>query len=403
MRVVALSAEPSLAAALNMSSDWEVVYATEPEQAVQVIAGANVVLIGGGTEEGLRLAESLRTLGVTIPAVIVGDTPTPDGARYPVLTRPFTLDELHTAIERAVAGSRQSAPPPGPVSVEALPVQQFPPAVEKTPPRAPNPERPGRRGHLEVAREPSESPAASVAPVAPAAPAAAVQGPPASTPVAAPAPGATKVPAVTHHVPDTTPSPTAKPDVVPGRGLLRRKPKYAEPVENAVSDLLRAAFDSLNAVEAAIDELPVLTDLRALTQALMGEVVDLLTPETAAIYLPAPDGFRVWASHGFSNVEKTMAVQSHQPLFADMLVRHEAVLIEPLDLAQQLATGVGGARTNAFIASPIEVNRKCVGVIVAGRDHFENEDLDRLEALAEEAAMGLGVALGLDRVRRLLT
>jgi transcriptional regulator with GAF, ATPase, and Fis domain len=184
---------------------------------------------------------------------------------------------------------------------------------------------------------------------------------------------------------------------------LRRRPKYAEPKENAVSDRLRAAFDSLSAVEAAIAELPVLTDLQGLTEALMGEVVDLLTPQTAAIYLPSPDGFRVWASHGFSNVEKTMAVQTHQPLFADLLVRHEAVLIEPLDLAQQLAAGIGGARTNAFIASPIEVNRKCVGVLVAGRDHFENEDLDHLEALAEEAAMGLGVALGLDRLRRLLT
>ena len=98
-----------------------------------------------------------------------------------------------------------------------------------------------------------------------------------------------------------------------------------------------------------------------------------------------------------------MSVQPHQPLFVDLLVRHEAVLIEPLDLAQSLVVGVGGARTNSFLASPIEIDRVCVGVIVAGRGHFENEDLDHLESLAEEAGMGLGVALGLDRVRRLLT
>jgi transcriptional regulator with GAF, ATPase, and Fis domain len=182
----------------------------------------------------------------------------------------------------------------------------------------------------------------------------------------------------------------------------RAKAPVTQSAENQVSAKLRAAFDALSAVENAIEELPVLTDLRGLTQALVGEVVELLSPQTAAIYLPSPDGFRVWASHGFSNVEKTMAVQTHQPLFADLLVRHESVLIEPLDLAYQLAAGVGGARTNAFLASPIEVNRTCVGVIVAGREHFENEDLDHLEALAEEAAMGLGIALGLDRLRGFL-
>jgi len=78
-------------------------------------------------------------------------------------------------------------------------------------------------------------------------------------------------------------------------------------------------------------------------------------------------------------------------------------LLEPLDMAQQLADGVGGARTKAFLATPIEVNQKCVGVIVAGREHFENEELDRLAALANEAALGLGVALGLDRLRSKLT
>ncbi len=166
---------------------------------------------------------------------------------------------------------------------------------------------------------------------------------------------------------------------------------------------LRGAYEGARSVEKAIESLPVLADLAGLTQALLREVMDLLTPETAGIYLPAPDGFRVWASHSFSNVEKTMAIQSHQPLFADLIVRHEAVLIEPLDLAQSLANGVGGARTNAFLAAPIEVDNKCVGVVVAGRGHFDNEDLDRLEALANEAALGLGIALGLDRLRQLLS
>ncbi|HLW18163.1 MAG TPA: GAF domain-containing protein [Actinomycetota bacterium] len=396
-------------------TDWEVAYATEPEQAAQVVAGANLVLIGGGTEEGLRLAEDVRELGITIAMLIVGDVPSPDGARHPVLVRPFTLDELHIAVERAVSSSQQSAPPI-PVAVPSPPPEDkpLPVAPTKVEPKPPSGIPTGRRPHLEVAREPLQAPAASAATAAAtAARVAPVEAPKparAPEPVApAPSPPAQEQPVWREKpVPPTVPAGVPRPPSAKRaseRKLLRRGARDvpAEATENPVSAGLRAAYESMRSVEKAIDDLPVLTDLRDLTQALLGEVVDLLTPETAGIYLPGPDGFRVWASHNFSNVEKTMAVQTHQPLFADLLVRHESVLIEPLDMAQQLAAGVGGARTNAFLATPIEVNKKCVGVIVAGRGHFENEDLDRLAALADEASLGLGVALGLDRLRTKLT
>lgn len=195
-------------------------------------------------------------------------------------------------------------------------------------------------------------------------------------------------------------SPSETRGAVHGRGILRRRPKAVPPpAEDVLSNKLRAAAEAVDNIELAIAELPVLTDLRELTEGLLGAVVELLEPQTAGIYLPSPDGFRVWASHGFANVERTMAVQAHQPLFADILVRHEAVLIEPLDLAHSLVAGVGGARTNGLLASPIEAKGSCIAVIVVGREHFENDDLDRLESLAQEAAMGLAVALGLDRLR----
>ena len=380
MRIVALDAEPSLAAALNMFDEWEIIYASEPEQAAEQIGGTNVVLIGGGTEDALELAEALRHLGVTIPVIIVGNTPAPQSARYPVVTRPFTLSELHSAIDSAVLGGRQSAPPKIATAIDGAP--EVP--AEAT----------ARTRHLEVAPEPSE--VVTVPALAPEAP-----QPPV---VAEPAPtkkdeGSPAMPAATGH------TPPLRRRQEPGRGLLRRRTKEEEPAEpeDPMAVLLAAAFDSMGNLERAVDELPVLTDLAELTQALLREVLDLFWPQTAAIYLPGPDGFRVWASHGFSSVEKTMAVQTHQPLFVDLLVRHESVLIEPLDMAQQLAAGVGGARTKAFLATPIEVNKKCVGVIVAGREHFENEDLDHLAALAKEAALGLGVALGLDRLRTKLS
>jgi hypothetical protein len=391
VKIVALAAEPSVAAALNMMDDWEVFYASEPDEAVAEIQGASVVLIGGGTDEGLELAEYVRALGVTIPVVIVGDNDAPSAARYPVVTRPFTLDELHSAIDRAVTGAMQSVP-----AQEAAAVQASVSAEVNQPSEAAR-----RVRHLEVAPEPDEVVVLPVKEVVQEPPAVAV-GTDAVVTAPAPEPEEKAAPEV---APDAAHAPAfRRRQEAAGRGLLRRRAKEEQvPAEDPMTAALREAFDSLASVEKAIDDLPVLTDLAELTQALLGEVTGLLWPQTAAIYLPGPDGFRVWASHGFSNVEKTMAVQSHQPLFVDLLVRHESVLIEPLDMAQQLAAGVGGARTKAFLATPIEVNKKCVGVIVAGREHFENEDLDHLDALAHEAALGLGIALGLDRIRTKLS
>lgn len=393
MKIVALAAEPSVAAALNMMEEWEVFYASEPDEALAEAQGATMVLIGGGTDEGLELAEHVRALGVTIPIVIIGDSDAPTGARYPVVTRPFTLGELQAAIERAVTGAMQSMPAQAAASVQTLPSTGMnqPSDVAR------------RVRHLEVAPEPAEFVVQPVREpeVEPGPPAAAVGT---DAVVTAPVPepqkeAASGAAAEAPHAPGFRRRQDAA-----GRGLLRRRAKEEqETAEDPMAASLREAFDSLASVEKAIDQLPVLTDLAELTQALLREVTDLLWPQTAAIYLPGPDGFRVWASHGFSNVEKTMPVQSHQPLFVDLLVRHESVLIEPLDMAQQLAAGVGGARTKAFLATPIEVNKKCVGVIVAGREHFENEDLDHLAALANEAALGLGIALGLDRLRTKLS
>ena len=388
MKIVALAAEPSIAAALNMMEESDVFYTSEPDEIVSELPGTAVVLIGGGTEDGLELAEYVRTLGVTIPIVIVGDIQPPAGARYPVVTRPFTLAELRSTIDGAVIGSAQSMPSTHDVST--------PPSTSAGATRE---NAATRVEPLDVTPEPRDvavprAPEVAGTPAGEITRADATAGAPVrqlqreDSPVVLPEAGQEHPPALRKRV-----------DAA-GRGLLRRRPKEeAAPPTDPMAAALQEAYYSLAAVERAIDQVPVLIDLAELTQALLGEVLNLLWPQTAAIYLPGPDGFRVWASHGFSNVEKTMAVQTTQPLFVDLLVRHESVLIEPLDMAQQLAGGVGGARTIAFLATPIEVNQKCVGVIVAGREHFENSDLDNLAALAHEAALGLGIALGLDRLR----
>jgi hypothetical protein len=315
LRVVALRSDPSLGAALNMTTDWEVVYADDPEQAALIIAGANVVLIGGGTEEGLRLAESIRTLGITIPAVVVGDTPVFGAARHAVLIPPFTLDDLHAVVARAVAGAEQSVPVS---ALEADEVKREPlaaseAAASKAAAAADN--EPSRSRLTVVREEPAPMPvaAARAASIAEAAPA--PVSPTATSPAASTTLEPSPLPPVTTKVQPPAGERQRPPKSVgapAGRGLLRRRARTEAVSEEApVYEQLRAAFDGIVSVEKAIDELPVLIDLAGLAEALIGEVVDLLTPDTAGIYLPGPGGFRVWASHGFSNVEKNMAVQSH--------------------------------------------------------------------------------------------
>jgi hypothetical protein len=422
LRVLALSTEPSLAAALNMMDGWDVAFASEVEQASQSSSGVSIVLVGGGTGEGLLAVEQLRAKGVTIPAVVIGDAPAPEGARFPVVIPPFTLEELRALVEIVVRDAATKAVlRPNADAGQAAPIieDQRAPEPTREPVQYDEPER-----HLRLAPDPSGLEPTVVAdvertveqetidqeartPEAPPVPAASLAPPAYQTPPPQPAPE--------RAAPKAPPIPAGAVIVGPGsgdsvkRGLLRRRQKEVAPApeptptrEMTTAAKLEAAADALARIEAALNELPVLADLRDLTQVLIGEVVELLSPQVAGLYLPSPEGYRVWASHGFSSVERTMVVQPHQPLFADLFQNHEAVLIEPLDLAQSLVSGIGGARTNSFIASPIEANRKSVGVMIVGGEHFENEDLDRLEALTQEAATGLAIALGLDQLRALL-
>ncbi len=105
------------------------------------------------------------------------------------------------------------------------------------------------------------------------------------------------------------------------------------------------------------------------------------------------------AHRGLSRVESGMIVLETQPLFSDVLMTREGILIQPVDLAQGLVAGIGGARTEALMAAPAVVGGECVAIVVIGGDRFTETDLDRLSDLAAEAAPGLAVAHSLQRLR----
>lgn len=163
---------------------------------------------------------------------------------------------------------------------------------------------------------------------------------------------------------------------------------------------LKAAIVAGNELEALLDEMSALAQPRAMAHAFLGGVIDLFTPQVAAVYAPATDGtYSVIASHGLSTVEAGMKVMPGQPLFLEVVTGLQAILIAPVDLAQGFVAGIGGARTEALLAAPLEVDGICYGIVIVGRKEFSEFDLELLAELADEAAPGLAVAELVDRIR----
>jgi hypothetical protein len=191
------------------------------------------------------------------------------------------------------------------------------------------------------------------------------------------------------------------------RRFLRRKDEpSARQQESAPEDpmlaRLRHAISSARELEALVHELPVLAQPRAMAHAFLGEVVEMFSPQVAAVFAPSFDGsFGVIAGHGLSAVEAGMKVPPEQPLFLEITQTLEAVLVAPVDLAQGLVAGIGGARTEALIAAPLAVGGVCHAIVVVGRQDFSEFELELLAEQAEEAAPGLAVAQMIDRLRGL--
>jgi GAF domain-containing protein len=190
----------------------------------------------------------------------------------------------------------------------------------------------------------------------------------------------------------------------PARRRLRRRgsrPQDASPEElesPLVRRLKQAAMYTVD-LEALIEELPFLADLSSMADGLVSEVESQFSAQVASVFVRRTDGYHVVAHRGLSRVEAGMVVPETQPLISDVLQTGEGILIQPVDLAQGLVAGIGGARTEALMAVPAVVHGACVAIVVVGHDRFTELDLDRLSDLAGEAAPGLAVALALARLR----
>ncbi|HJT37991.1 MAG TPA: GAF domain-containing protein [Actinomycetota bacterium] len=162
---------------------------------------------------------------------------------------------------------------------------------------------------------------------------------------------------------------------------------------------LRAAATAARDIEQLIEELPVIADLSVMTDAFLNEAVSAFAPQIASVYWHEGTTFRIVASHGLSRVEQGLTVQESQPLFEQVLLSSEPVLIAPVDLARGLVVGVAGARTEALMVGPVHVDGVCIAALVVGRNDFSDADLDRMATLAHEAGPGLALARALQGLR----
>ena len=482
MRVLAVTSNASLVVALgSMMREWEVITVRDVERAMAEGSGSSVALIDlGATDAGMEMADRLYSSGVTIPCVVLGDKLV-DDTRASVLVRPFSLEELGTAVReaatrpaRAAAAEPVEAEPKTPPPAEprrAPPRMETPivgnggpglarraepqPRFEPEPPFEPDPEPAPRLG-LKVVREESQP---DVEPVVGYVDEAAVVAPETepyieaepyveteayiepepyieAEPYIEPEPYVEPQPSVEPEPElawETTAEPIATPEWAspaepepadsggvrsvwheplpadrpaaepPGRWKLRRRAARAErPAPAAEAPLVRRlkiAAAHARELEDLIAQLPFLADLRAMAEGLIEEIDRQFVCGVASVSVRGESGYEVVGHRGLSRVEAGMVIPETQSLFSDILKTREGILIQPVDLAQGLVSGIGGARTEAMMVAPALVDDECVAMVVVGGDQFTEGDLDRLSDLAAEAAPGLAVAQLLNRLR----
>lgn len=141
------------------------------------------------------------------------------------------------------------------------------------------------------------------------------------------------------------------------------------------------------------------SDTQTVARALVDEIVDLFSPQSAALYLPQGREFRVAASHGLSAVERHLMVPADHRLFAEIIATCSGVLIAPVDMAQGLVAGIAGTWTDRLMVVPVAAGCTCHGILVVGSSRGSERDLEHLIALAGEAAplLALSTAVGVLR------
>jgi transcriptional regulator with GAF, ATPase, and Fis domain len=144
--------------------------------------------------------------------------------------------------------------------------------------------------------------------------------------------------------------------------------------------------------------MPFLAKLGLMADGLAADLQTQFSAEIASVYLQRDNGFQVVAHRGLSQAEAGIVVAETQPIFSDVMMNGEGILVQPVKLAAPLVAGIGGARTEALMVVPAAVENQLIAMLVVGGFRFDENDLNRLGDLATEAAPGIAVARLLERL-----
>ncbi|MHB8511920.1 MAG: hypothetical protein ACYDCC_07020 [Actinomycetota bacterium] len=391
MRILAITNDASLEVALSsLPGNWEITSARDPQAVVESACHCDVALIAlGTTDRGLSAFEDLKRLGVGIACLVIGDGPAPQDAETTILIRPFAMRELVDALRETLNRKPAAAPPS---IVEPVLIEE--PIVQEEAPPIPEPE-PNPIEISEWAASLLNELAEIDQPVVEEAPKRVL---PAGV---APLHEATAARIVRHAA--AAPSSSGwSPESRHGLHRLRKRRKQSSSSglsggeRASMLRRVRNALDGARELTALIEDIPALMHPEEIAIGLVRETVDLLGAESAALLVPS---WSVAASSGLTPAERAIKIPSDQALLADVSSRLEAVLVAPVDLVRGLVVGIPGTSCEALMLAPLEVEGTCHGILLAGRESFTDEALERLWLLAEEAAPGVAAASLIARLR----
>lgn len=378
MKAAVVTGSASLAVSLSlMAADWEVALVADPEAVGRQEPFPDVVVLDlGSTDAGIAAAGALGTKGGRPRVVVLGEIESSDPAVDVVVVRPFTIEDLVAHLE-----------PPEPTE-SAGRISTGP--TRSQPPRPPTPVRPVPRL---PATEPDEQSDTEDLPQERADTRWSLGAPPAR-------------PAIDDHVDPVPPgTSSAAVDGLAQRTLafLRRPGQTVGGTDSdpSLEARLDAGIRSCRLLEAMLDELPTLATPQDVGGAILEEVLDRFDADVVAVWALDRDSFyRVIASDRLSPAERRMALAADQPLLKELANSGYTVLIDPTDMARGLLAGMAGTREESLLAASLLADGELVGALTVGGVGFTSEDAERLQVIAAEASLALGLAVRLGRLRR---
>lgn len=157
-------------------------------------------------------------------------------------------------------------------------------------------------------------------------------------------------------------------------------------------------LDLVRALRAAAATLPM---ARAAAERIVEQALRRTHAETATLFVPDAEGWRVAAGFGLRPLEQRTVLPPEHWLVTAVARGHEAVLVEDTDIARQRLRGIPGASRAHLLAAPIPL---VSGALVLSREAvpFSERDLTRTTTVLRHGAARLAAGLEVRGLARAL-